>query len=33
MIDLIPTGKIEDVKGGPMDFTTSKLIGKRPWLP
>jgi aldose 1-epimerase len=25
---LIPTGKIEDVKGGPMDFTTSKLIGK-----
>jgi aldose 1-epimerase len=26
--DLIPTGKIEDVKGGPMDFTTAKLIGK-----
>ena len=25
---LIPTGKIEDVKGGPMDFTTAKLIGK-----
>lgn len=25
---LIPTGKIEDVKGGPMDFTTPKLIGK-----
>lgn len=25
---LIPTGKIEDVKGGPMDFTTAKVIGK-----
>ena len=25
---LIPTGKIEDVKGGPMDFTTAKQIGK-----
>jgi aldose 1-epimerase len=25
---LIPTGKIEDVKGGPMDFTTAKAIGK-----
>jgi aldose 1-epimerase len=25
---LIPTGKIEDVKGGPMDFTTAKMIGK-----
>jgi aldose 1-epimerase len=25
---LIPTGKIEDVKGGPMDFTTAKIIGK-----
>ncbi|MDP4260970.1 MAG: aldose epimerase family protein [Bacteroidota bacterium] len=25
---LIPTGKIEDVKGGPMDFTTPKMIGK-----
>ncbi len=25
---LIPTGKIEAVKGGPMDFTTPKLIGK-----
>ena len=25
---LIPTGKIEDVKGGPMDFTAAKLIGK-----
>ena len=25
---LIPTGKIEDVKGGPMDFTTAKTIGK-----
>lgn len=25
---LIPTGKLPDVKGGPMDFTTSKLIGK-----
>ena len=25
---LIPTGKIENVKGGPMDFTTSKMIGK-----
>jgi aldose 1-epimerase len=26
--DLIPTGKIVDVKGGPMDFTTAKAIGK-----
>ncbi len=25
---LIPTGKLEDVKGGPMDFTTSKPIGR-----
>jgi aldose 1-epimerase len=25
---LIPTGKIEDVKGTPMDFTTPKKIGK-----
>jgi aldose 1-epimerase len=25
---LIPTGKIENVKGGVMDFTTSKMIGK-----
>ena len=25
---LIPTGKIEAVKGGPMDFTTEKQIGK-----
>jgi aldose 1-epimerase len=25
---LIPTGKIESVKGGPMDFTTAKPIGK-----
>jgi aldose 1-epimerase len=25
---LIPTGKIEDVKGGPMDFTTAKQIGR-----
>ena len=25
---LIPTGKIDDVKGTPMDFTTSKKIGK-----
>jgi aldose 1-epimerase len=25
---LIPTGKIEEVKGGPMDFTTAKQIGK-----
>ncbi len=25
---LIPTGKIEAVKGGPMDFTTAKMIGK-----
>jgi len=25
---LIPTGKIEPVKGGPMDFTTAKTIGK-----
>lgn len=25
---LIPTGKIDAVKGTPMDFTTSKLIGK-----
>ncbi|MFI5130006.1 MAG: aldose epimerase family protein [Chitinophagales bacterium] len=26
--ELIPTGKIADVKGGPMDFTTSKTIGR-----
>ena len=26
--DLIPTGKLPDVKGGPMDFTVSKVIGK-----
>jgi aldose 1-epimerase len=25
---LIPTGKIEDVKGTPMDFTTPKAIGR-----
>jgi len=25
---LIPTGKLPDVKGGPMDFTRSKMIGK-----
>lgn len=25
---LIPTGKIEEVKGGPMDFTIAKPIGK-----
>jgi len=25
---LIPTGKIEDVKGSPMDFTSAKMIGK-----
>jgi aldose 1-epimerase len=25
---LIPTGKIEDVKGTPMDFTSPKMIGK-----
>lgn len=25
---LIPTGKLEDVKGGPMDFTMEKVIGK-----
>jgi aldose 1-epimerase len=25
---LIPTGNLPDVKGGPMDFTTSKQIGK-----
>jgi aldose 1-epimerase len=25
---LIPTGKIEPVKGGPMDFTSPKVIGK-----
>lgn len=25
---LIPTGKLPDVKGGPMDFTTAKAIGK-----
>jgi aldose 1-epimerase len=25
---LIPTGKIESVKGGPMDFTSAKMIGK-----
>jgi aldose 1-epimerase len=25
---LIPIGKIDDVKGTPMDFTTSKKIGK-----
>lgn len=26
--NLIPTGKLPDVKGGPMDFTSSKVIGK-----
>jgi aldose 1-epimerase len=25
---LIPTGKLEEVKGGPMDFNTAKAIGK-----
>jgi aldose 1-epimerase len=25
---LIPTGKIDDVKGGPMDFTSAKKIGR-----
>ncbi len=25
---LIPTGKLEEVKGGPMDFNAAKLIGK-----
>ena len=25
---LIPTGKIDDVKGGPMDFTSAKAVGK-----
>lgn len=25
---LIPTGNLPDVKGGPMDFTTAKVIGK-----
>ena len=25
---LIPTGELKDVKGGPMDFTTAKVIGK-----
>jgi aldose 1-epimerase len=25
---LIPTGKIEEVKGGPMDFTTAKPVGR-----
>lgn len=25
---LIPTGKIDEVKGGPMDFTSAKKIGK-----
>jgi aldose 1-epimerase len=25
---LIPTGKLPEVKGGPMDFTSSKMIGK-----
>jgi aldose 1-epimerase len=25
---LIPTGKIEDVKGTPMDFTTAKTVGR-----
>jgi len=25
---LIPTGKLPEVKGGPMDFTTEKMIGK-----
>jgi aldose 1-epimerase len=25
---LIPTGKIDDVKGTPMDFTTSKKVGR-----
>ena len=26
--NLIPTGKLPDVKGGPMDFNTEKIIGK-----
>jgi aldose 1-epimerase len=26
--NLIPTGKLPDVKGGPMDFTVSKVVGK-----
>jgi len=26
--NLIPTGKLPDVKGGPMDFTSFKVIGK-----
>ncbi len=26
--NLIPTGKLPDVKGGPMDFTTEKSIGR-----
>ncbi|MGZ8539225.1 MAG: aldose epimerase family protein [Chitinophagaceae bacterium] len=26
--NLIPTGKLPEVKGGPMDFTTAKTIGK-----
>jgi aldose 1-epimerase len=26
--NLIPTGNLPDVKGGPMDFTTAKVIGK-----
>lgn len=26
--NLIPTGKLPEVKGGPMDFTSSKMIGK-----
>ncbi|MGN6294078.1 MAG: aldose epimerase family protein [Chitinophagaceae bacterium] len=26
--NLIPTGKLPDVKGGPMDFTSFKIIGK-----
>lgn len=26
--NLIPTGNLPDVKGGPMDFTTPKIIGK-----
>jgi len=26
--NLIPTGKLPEVKGGPMDFTVSKMVGK-----
>jgi aldose 1-epimerase len=26
--NLIPTGKLPEVKGGPMDFNTEKIIGK-----